>query len=264
MGVAIGDYDCDGHLDIVRTHYMNQATGLYHNDGKGNFEDVTTQAGLIHERRFVSWGIGLFDLDNDGYPDIFLVTGQVYPEVEAVYPTKYPRRGPRIVFRNRGDGTFQQIPEGSQAALNARYVSRGCAFGDFDNDGDIDMVIMNQNDIPSLLRNDAPPSNHWIKIRLIGTKSNRSAIGARVTLHYGGKAQVQEVMSQSSYVSSNDPRLHFGLGSVESVDIEVRWPLGLIEQHKSVRVNQLVTFKEGSGTMDSSPLVPAAPSGRHA
>jgi len=264
MGVAIGDYDCDGHLDIVRTHYMNQATGLYHNDGKGNFEDVTTQAGLIHERRFVSWGIGLFDLDNDGYPDIFLVTGQVYPEVEAVYPTKYPRRGPRIVFRNRGDGTFQQIPEGSQAALNARYVSRGCAFGDFDNDGDIDMVIMNQNDIPSLLRNDAPPSNHWIKVRLIGTKSNRSAIGARVTLRYGGKAQVQEVMSQSSYVSSNDPRLHFGLGSVESVDIEVRWPLGLIEQHKSVRVNQLVTFKEGSGTMDSSPLVPAAPSGRHA
>ena len=264
MGVAIGDYDCDGHLDIVRTHYMNQATGLYHNDGKGNFEDVTTQAGLIHERRFVSWGVGLIDLDNDGYPDIFLVTGQVYPEVEAVYPTKYPRRGPRLVFRNRSDGTFQQIPEGSQAALNARYVSRGCAFGDFDNDGDIDMVIMNQNDIPSLLRNDAPPSNHWIKVRLIGTKSNRSAIGARVTLRYGGIVQVQEVMSQSSYVSSNDPRLHFGLGSAESVDIEVRWPLGLVEQHKSVGVNQMVTLKEGSGTMDSKPLLPAAPSGRHA
>jgi hypothetical protein len=259
MGVAIGDYDCDGRLDIVRTHYMNQASGLYHNNGKGEFDDVTTQAGLIHERRFVSWGVGLPDLDNDGYPDIFLVTGQVYPELDAVYPDKYPRRGPRILFRNRGDGTFQQIPTESQAALNARHVSRGCAFGDFDNDGDLDIVIMNQNEIPSLLRNDAPSANRWIKIRLIGTRSNRSAFGSRVIVRYGGKVQVQEAMSQSSYVSSNDPRLHFGLGSAESVDIEVRWPLGLVEQHKSVQVNRLITLKEGSGTIDSQPLVPASP-----
>ncbi len=261
MGVGVGDYDCDGHLDIVRTHYMNQATGLYHNDGKGEFEDVTTQAGLIHERRFVSWGAGLFDLDNDGYPDIFLVTGQVYPELDAVNP-RYPRKGPRILFRSRGDGTFQQIPEESQAALNARHVSRGCAFGDFDNDGDLDILIMNQNEPPSLLRNDQPPGNRWIKVRLHGTKSNRSAIGARVTVRYGGKAQVQEVMSQSSYVSSNDPRLHFGLGSAEAVDIEVRWPLGLVEQHKAVQVNRLITLKEGSGTIDSQPLVPASAASR--
>jgi len=258
MGVGIGDYDCDGHLDIVRTHYMNQATGLYRNDGKGNFEDVTTQAGLIHERRFVSWGIGLVDLDNDGYPDIFLVTGQVYPELDLVNP-KYPRKGPRILFRNRGDGTFLQIPEESQAAFSARHVSRGCAFGDFDNDGDLDILIMNQNDPPTLLRNDQPANNHWIKIRLHGTKSNRSALGSRVTVRYAGKAQVQELMSQSSYVSSNDPRLHFGLGSAESVDIEVRWPLGLVEQHKAVTVNRLITLKEGSGAIDSQPLVPASP-----
>jgi len=245
MGVGIGDYDCDGRLDIVRTHYMNQPSGLYHNQGNGEFEDVTARAGLIHERRFVSWGVGLLDLDNDGNPDIFLVTGQVYPELEAVNP-KYPRRGPRILFRNLGNGTFLEIPAESQPALNARHVSRGCAFGDFDNDGDLDILIMNQNEPPSLLRNDAPPGNHWIKIRLHGTRSNRSAIGARVVVRSGGKAQVQEVMSQSSYVSCNDPRLHFGLGAAEAVELEVRWPLGTIEVHKSVPANRLITLTEGN------------------
>ncbi|MGD0860928.1 MAG: CRTAC1 family protein [Terracidiphilus sp.] len=258
MGVGIGDYACEGRLDILRTHYMNQPSGLYHNLGKGEFEDVTAQAGLIHERRFVSWGAGLVDLDNDGYPDIFLVTGQVYPELEPILP-KYPRRGPRILFRNRGNGTFLQIPEDSQPALAARHVSRGCAFGDFDNDGDLDIVIMNQNEPPSLLRNDAPPANHWIKVRLQGTKSNRSAIGARVVVRCGGKAQVQEVMSQSSYVSANDPRLHFGLGAAEMVDIEVRWPLGLTEVHKEVAANQLITLREGSGQLKAEKMV-AAPS----
>jgi hypothetical protein len=263
MGVGIGDYACDGHLDILRTHYMNQPSGLYRNLGKGEFEDVTARAGLIHERRFVSWGAGLVDLDNDGNPDIFLVTGQVYPELEPILP-KYPRRGPRILFRNRGNGTFLQIPEDSQPALAARHVSRGCAFGDFDNDGDLDIVIMNQNEPPSLLRNDAPPANRWIKVRLQGTKSNRSAIGARVVVRYGGKVQVQEVMSQSSYVSANDPRLHFGLGTAELADIEVRWPLGTIEIYKGVSANRLITLREGSGQLKAEKLIPASsrPNGR--
>jgi hypothetical protein len=256
MGVGVGDYDCDGRLDIVRTHYMNQPTGLYHNQGKGEFEDVTAHAGLIHERRFVAWGVGLVDLDNDGFPDIFLVTGQVYPELEAVN-SKYPRRGPRILFRNRGNGTFLQIPEESQPAFNARHVSRGCAFGDFDNDGDLDILIMNQNEPPSLLRNDAPPENHWIKVRLHGTKSNRSALGARVTVRSEGKIQVQEVMSQSSYVSANDPRLHFGLGSANSVELEVRWPLGMIAVHKNVFADRLITLHEGSSTLKAEKLTPA-------
>lgn len=245
MGVGIGDYDCDGRLDVVRTHYMNQATGLYHNLGKGEFEDVTAQAGLIRERRFVSWGTGLVDLDNDGNPDIFLVTGQVYPELEPVLP-KYPRRGPRIVFRNQGNRTFAELDDSTEPALASRHVSRGCAFGDFDNDGDLDIVIMNQNEPPSLLRNDAPRDNHWIKVRLYGTKSNRSAIGARVTIRSDNKVQVQEVMSQSSYVSANDPRLHFGLGPAESVDIEVRWPLGAVQTHKKIQSDQLITLYEGS------------------
>jgi hypothetical protein len=256
MGVGIGDYECNGRLDIVRTHYMNQPTGLYRNQGKGEFEDVTARAGLIHERRFVSWGIGLLDLDNDGNPDIFLVTGQVYPELEAVNP-KYPRRGPRLLFRNLGNGTFLQIPEASQPALDARHVSRGCAFGDFDNDGDLDILIMNQNEPPSLLRNDAPPGNHWIKVRLHGTKSNRSALGARVTIRSGTKTQAQEVMSQSSYVSANDPRLHFGLGSAASVDLEVRWPLGAIEVHRNVPADLLITLHEGSLSLKAEKLTPA-------
>jgi len=235
---------------------MNEPTGLYRNQGKGEFEDVTARAGLIHERRFVSWGVGLFDLDNDGYPDILLVTGQVYPELEAVNP-KYPRRGPRILFRNLGNGTFLQIPEASQPALDARHVSRGCAFGDFDNDGDLDILIMNQNEAPSLLRNDAPPGNHWIKVRLYGTKSNRSALGARVTIRSGNKTQAQEVMSQSSYVSANDPRLHFGLGPTASVDLEVRWPMGSIEVHNNVPADMLITLHEGSSSIKAEKLTPA-------
>ena len=257
MGVGIGDYNCDGRLDIVRTHYMNQASGLYRNLGKGYFEDVTAQAGLMHERRFVSWGVGLPDLDNDGWPDIFLVTGQVYPELEPVLP-QYPRKGPRIVFRNQGNATFVELNDAEYPALASRHVSRGCAFGDFDNDGDLDIVIMNQNEPPSLLRNDAPPDHRWIKVRLHGTKSNRSALGARVTVRSGAKVQVQELMSQSSYVSSNDPRLHFGLGSADAVDIEVRWPLGSVESHKGVKSNQLVTLTEGSPEIHVEKLTPAA------
>ena len=262
MGVGIADYDCDGRLDVVRTHFMNQATGLYRNTGKGEYEDVTNRAGLIHERRFVSWGVGMLDLDNDGNPDIFLVTGQVYPELEAVNP-KYPRRGPRILFRNMGNGVFSEVPEENQPALAARHVSRGCAFGDFDNDGDLDILIMNQNEPPSLLRNDAPPENHWIKIRLHGTRSNRSALGARVTVRSGGKVQVQELMSQSSYVSSNDPRLHFGLGAALVADIEVRWPMGSVDLHKNIPADRLITLVEGSPGLKAERMTPASkPSAR--
>jgi hypothetical protein len=257
-GLALSD---DGRemagMGVGVADYMNQATGLYHNLGKGQYEDVTNRAGLIHERRFVSWGVGMLDLDNDGNPDIFLVTGQVYLELEAVNP-RYPRKGPRILFRNLGNGTFLQIPEQSQPALNARHVSRGCAFGDFDNDGDLDILIMNQNEPPSLLRNDAPPQNHWIKIRLHGTKSNRSALGARVTVRCGRKVQVQELMSQSSYVSSNDPRLHFGLGAAAVADIEVRWPMGSVDMHKDLPVDRLITLVEGSPNLTSEKLTPAS------
>ena len=191
------------------------------------------------------------DLDNDGYPDILSVTGTVYPELEPVYP-KYPRRGPRLVFRNQGNGRFAELGEEAGPGISGRHCSRGCAFGDFDNDGDMDAVVMNQNEPPSLLRNDAPAANHWLKVRLEGTKSNRSAIGGRVTVRYGGKVQAQEVMSQSSYLSANDPRLHFGLGAEKTADIEVRWPLGGIDTLKAVAADQLVTIREGPGTTQAS------------
>jgi hypothetical protein len=253
MGIGVGDFDLDGHLDVVKTHFQLQATGLYKNDGKGNFDDVAQQAGLAGERTYVSWGTCLFDLDNDGHPDIFWVTGNVYAEVEKINP-KFPYKGPRVLFRSRGNGTFTRMGDEAGPAIGSRHVSRGCAFGDFDNDGDLDIVIMNQHEPPSLLRNDAPKENHWIKVRLEGTKSNRSAIGARVLVRYGGKTQAQAVMSQASYMSSNDPRLHFGLGSEALADIEVIWPCGAVEKYYGQSANQLVTILEGHGIVPGRPF----------
>jgi hypothetical protein len=255
MGIGVGDYDLDGRLDIVKTHFQLQATGLYHNLGKGEFEDEARSAGLAGERTYVSWGTNIVDLDNDGYPDIFWVTGNVYAEMERVNP-KFPYKGPRVLFRNRGNGTFARMGDEAGTAINARHVSRGCAFGDFDNDGDIDMVIMNQHEPPSLLRNDAPKENHWIKVRLEGTKSNRSAIGARVLVRYGDKVQAQSVLSQASYMSSNDPRLHFGLGKENSADIQVIWPTGVSEKYPAQPANRLITILEGHGIVPGRPFGP--------
>jgi hypothetical protein len=254
MGIGVGDYDLDGHLDVIRTHFMNQSTGLYHDEGRGEFEDVSSRAGLTGEHQFISWGTAITDLDNDGYPDLFWVTGTVYPELQAVEPQKYPRRGRRMLFRNLGNGRFIELGSQAGSGITAAHVSRGCAFGDFDNDGDLDILIMNQNEPPSLLRNDAPPSHNWLKVRLEGTKSNRSAIGSRVLVHYSGKTQAQTVMSQASYLSANDPRLHFGLGAAKTADIEVHWPLGEIEIIKSVAANRLVTIREGMGEVKGHPF----------
>ena len=246
MGVGVGDYNLDGHTDLVKTHYYNQAPGLYRNDGKGNFEDATVQAGLNKETRFVCFGAGIVDFDNDGHPDILLTSGTVYPEVARVSP-RFPARSPRILFRNQGDGTFVEVGADAGPGIISPHCSRGAAFGDFDNDGDMDVLIMNVNEPPTLLRNDAPAGNHWIKVRLEGTKSNRSAIGARVLVRYSGKIQVQEVQSGCSFLSSNDPRLHFGLGAATGADIEVRWPSGLIEHVHGAPANQLIKLREGEG-----------------
>jgi enediyne biosynthesis protein E4 len=253
MGVGLGDYNLDGHTDVVKTHFYNQATGLYRNDGKGNFDDVTTEAGLNHETRFVNFGVGIVDLDNDGHPDILLASGSVYPEVAKVSP-RFPARSPRLLFRNKGNGTFAQMGEEAGPAINAPHMSRGVAFGDFDNDGDMDVLIMNVDEPPSLLRNDAPAGHNWLKIRLEGTKSNRSAIGARVVVRYGGKVQVQEVTSGCSFFSSNDPRLHFGLGTATTADVEIRWTSGLVEKLEAAAAGQLITMKEGSGRVAGRPF----------
>ena len=248
MGVAVGDLSLDGHLDIVKTHFVNQATGVYHNNGKGEFDDITVQAGLGSERRFVSWGVGIEDFDNDGHPDIFIASGTFAPELEKVY-AKYPASNPRIVWHNRGNGTFTELGSEAGPGITARHVSRGAAFGDFDNDGDVDILVMNRNEPPSLLRNDAPKGNHWIKVRLEGTKSNRSAIGARVLARYGPHVQARCVASQSSFLSSNDPRLHFGLGKETTADVEVYWPSGTLERFAKLQADRLVTIREGSGVV---------------
>src|SRR5580704_4060796 len=246
MGVGVGDYDLDGHLDLFKTHFADDANILYHNDGKGNFEDATGSSRLGVETRYVCWGAGIVDLDNDGLADLFMLTGHVYPQVERVL-SQYPNKTPRVVFRNLGKGVFEELIQEAGPGAAAAHCSRGCAFGDFDNDGDIDILIINLNEPPSLLRNDLSGKSNWIKVKLEGVKSNRSAIGARVLAHYGGKTQAQSVLSQSSFYSCNDPRLHFGLGNNTVVSVEVHWPRGLVESFKHLPINQLVTLREGAG-----------------
>jgi enediyne biosynthesis protein E4 len=246
MGVGLGDFNLDGNLDILKTHFSDDTNVLYMNTGKRVFNDVTISSGLGVETRFVGWGAGIVDLDNDGFPDLFMVTGGVYPEIEKQFPA-YPMKTPRLIFRNLGNGKFEELIETAGPGIAAGHCSRGCAFGDFDNDGDIDVLIVNLDEPPSLLRNDIRGDNRWLKVKLIGTKSNRSAIGARVVARYGGKMQAQEVVSQSSFYSSSDLRLHFGLGPAESADLEIRWPNGVREILRKVPAGQLVVVKEGLG-----------------
>lgn len=246
MGIAVGDYDLDGHLDIFKTHFADDTDILYRNDGHGSFTDMTFAARIGVETRYTGWGTGFVDLDNDGLPDIFMVTGSVYPEVEKKTPD-YPYKTPRLIFRNLGNGTFEELIEEAGPGVAAAHSSRGCAFGDFDNDGDLDVLIINLNEPPSLLRNDVQGQHHWIKVKLVGVTSNRSAIGARVLVHYGGKTQAQAVLSQSSFYSASDTRLHFGLGATSSVDIDIYWPSSGRQSLHGISADQLVVVKEGSG-----------------
>jgi hypothetical protein len=196
----------------------------------------------------VQWGAGLPDLDNDGSADIVYVTGNVYPEVERSLP-QYPHRGPRIVFRNAGGMRFEDVSSASGPGAIAPHSSRGAAFGDIDNDGDVDVLVMNMNEPPSLLRNDAGGGNAWIAVRLEGVKSNRDGLGATVRLTAGDRTQGRAVLSQSSYYSHDDLRLHFGLGARDRADrIEVHWPSGVLDVIRDVRGGQVITVREGASS----------------
>src|SRR5450759_2653307 len=245
MGVATGDFDTDGHLDIFKTHFRGDTSVLYRNNGKGYFRDVTIRAGLGVETRYVCWGAGIVDLDNDGLPDLFFTTGMVYPEVEQKSPDA-PYKTPSVIFRNLGEGKFEELRDMAGPGIAESHCSRGVAFGDFDNDGDIDILVVNLNEPPSLLRNDVSGTNHWLKVLLIGVASNRSAIGAQVVAAYGERRQAQAVVAQSSYLSVNDRRLHFGLGSAATASLEIRWPSGAVEKIAEVAAGQLVVIREGS------------------
>jgi len=246
MGLGIGDFDGDGSLDIFKTHFRGDTPVLYRNNGKGIFRDVTIRAGLGVETHYVGWGAGIMDLDNDGLADLFFATGMVYPEVEPKL-AEAPYKSPNVLFRNLGNGKFEELFDAAGPGILEAHSGRGVAFGDFDNDGDLDILIVNQNEPPTLLRNDVSGDHHWLKVRLIGVKSNRSAIGAQVIAEYGGRKQAQALLAQSSYLSVNDRRLHFGLGAAKSAKLEIRWPNGVREVIEEVAADQLVVIREGSG-----------------
>lgn len=246
MGVAIGDVLNTGRLDIFKTHFADDTPILYSNKGAGRFEDRTSRAGFGAFSRYVGWGAGFADFDNDGFLDLLFVNGNVYPEIEQFFEG-YKYRNPRMLLRNLGTGAFENVSDRCGTGITDRHSSRGCAFGDFDNDGNVDVAIMNMGEPPSLLRNQTRNGNRWLKLKLIGTKSNRSAIGARAFVTAAGRRQRQEVLSQSSFYSQSDLRLHFGLGSATSADVELHWPSGLKEVYRDVKANQMLSLAEGQG-----------------
>ena len=248
MGVAVGDYDCDGWLDIFKTNFTDDTCNLYHNNGDGTFSDVTFPSGIAVNSRYVAWGCGFLDYDNDGWADLMQINGHVYPEI-AGHEVGQTYKNPRIVYRNLGNGQFKDVSAVMGPGISEHFSSRGAAFGDYDNDGDVDVLVLNMNDLPSLLRNDGGNKQNWIKIKLIGTKCNRTAIGARVRVVTGDHVQMDEVHSGSSVMSQGDLRLHFGLGKAETVDvIEVKWPTtGKLERFPQVKANQILTIRESGG-----------------
>jgi enediyne biosynthesis protein E4 len=257
MGVSAGDYDLDGNLDIVKTNFAGDTPSLYHNIGGGNFEDATFAAGLGKHTQYLGWGVGFFDMDNDGWPDILLCNGHVYPEVEQLR-TEAGYAQQKILYRNLRDGHFEDVSSQGGPGIMVPAASRGAAFGDFDNDGDIDVVVNTVNDFPQLLRCDSRLEHNWLKIKTIGTKSNRSGIGARLrcVTHPPDESkphqQIDEVRSGGSYISQNDLRVHFGIGKAENVELlEIRWPSGAVETLKDVKPNQMIVVKEGAGIVRS-------------
>ncbi len=248
MGADAGDYDGDGLLDIIKTNFSDETPTLYHNEGRGFFSDVTFQAGLASLASSVKWGTAFLDLDNDGLPDIFIVSGPIYPPgVNSRHSMAGPE-GKNILLRNRGNGRFEDISDRAGPGLQLARCGRGAAFGDLFHTGQIDVVINNINERPTILHNQTPSPNPWLLVKLIGTRSNRAAIGCRVTVEANQRRQVQEVRSGGSFCSQNDLRLHFGLGSARQADrVEVQWLSGGKETFGPVAPNRMVTVQEGKG-----------------
>ena len=246
MGVAFADYDNDGKLDLTVSNFQNETNTLYRNEGGNFFIDNTIIAGIAeHTHRYLGWGIGFFDYDNDGYKDIFVANGHTMDNIAEVdRSTTTPQQN--LLFRNLGNGEFADVTAQIGEGFALRKTSRAAAFGDYDNDGDIDILITNWNQTVDLLRNDGGNQNNWIQIQAIGTKSNRSAIGARIKVVAGELTQYAEVKSSGSYLAFSDLRVHFGLNDAESIDLlEIRWQSGIVDSATNLSVNQRFIAVEG-------------------
>ncbi len=248
MGSTIADFNGDGHLDIFKTNFSDDTSTLYRNNGDGTFTDATSAAGLGLYTQYLGWGTMFFDFDNDGWPDLILVNGHVYPEVDSQHlGSSY--KEPRILYHNNGDGTFSDVSASAGSGITMAASSRGLAIGDLWNDGRMSAVISNMNAAPSLLVNQIRNSNHWIAIRAVGTRSNRDGIGARIRVKTPTRVLVDEVRSGSSYDSNSDMRVHFGLGKATKIEwVEIRWPSGLLEKFANLPADEIQSLKEGTGS----------------
>lgn len=247
MGIAFADYDNDLYQDLFVTNFWEETNTLYRSLEGRFFEDRTFDAGVgLESFAYLAWGAGFFDADNDGDRDLFVANGHLFPQLDrANLGVSYAQTNQ--LFENRGDTTFREASNSSGSGLAIAKVSRGAAFADIDDDGDIDIAVLNLNDTPTLLRNEGGNRNNWLRVKTTGTTSNRDGIGARVTIRAGGRTQLAEVRSGSSYLSHSDRRVHFGLGDAVSVDlVEIRWPSGVVDQVLNVPANQDIVVQEGS------------------
>jgi len=266
MGVSIGDFNRDGRFDIVKTNFGGDTDSLYVNLGDGDFEDHTYFSGLGVNTRFLGWGVGFFDMDNDGWLDILMSNGHVYPEVDGT-DVDAPYAQHKYLYRNLRNGQFEDVSAQAGPGITTPATGRGCAFGDFDNDGDLDVAVNCINNLPQLLRCDSTTGRNWIKIRTVGTKSNRTGIGAKISVTTsapdGGKplVQIDEVRSGGSYFSQNDLRLHFGLDHCTKADsVEIRWPSGATDKLKDLDANHLYVIQEGGKILKTVAMASSTPS----
>ena len=247
MGVDAGDFDHSGHLSLFTTNFSGDINTLFRSNRDGTFSDQTGPLGLgSPSLLYLGWGTGFIDYDNDTWLDVFVVNGHLYPEVERL---DYKYLQSKLLFRNTGIGRFQQTTDKVGADFSRPSGGRGAAFADFDNDGDLDVAVTNIDGLPELLRNDGGNRKHFLSLRLIGTRSNRDGVGARVQIKTGTTVQMREVRSGGSFMSHNDLRLHFGLGKAPAADVAIRWPSGQTEELENLKANHFYTVRESQGVI---------------